>query len=94
MNPEPMLFVKSKCPRCDEIKKILGDVGFSVYDVDTVDGLTEAAFYGLIGKEVPLLLFFHDGNSTIISDPGEIVYHIASERHGVKLSCSDGTCMI
>lgn len=56
--------MKSDCPRCPEAKTLaaqLSDVEF--YNVDQVDGLAEAAFYGVmstpsfvitdeIGKEV------------------------------------------
>lgn len=94
IDPEPMLFVKKNCPVCDEVKLILGDLsGISIYDVDDYVGLSEAAFYGLIGKSVPLLLFFKDGNSCIITDPTEIVCLISTSRITFK-TCEETVCSI
>jgi len=47
------IFTKAKCPRCPAVKEIgkeLRKEGVSVlsYDLDTLDGLAEAAFYSIL----------------------------------------------
>ena len=48
------IFIKEKgCPKCHKVlkdSKVLKDkeVEFQVYDVDTVDGLAEASYYGVM----------------------------------------------
>jgi hypothetical protein len=51
------LFVKEGCPRCPEAK--LACVGLSdleVFDVDEVDGLAEARFYGVLATPSVLIV--------------------------------------
>ncbi len=47
------IFTKAKCPKCPAAKQILAELkkeGVSVhhYDLDTIDGLAEASFYGIL----------------------------------------------
>ena len=44
---------KTGCPKCHKVlkdSKVLKDKGveFQIYDIDTVDGLAEASYYGLM----------------------------------------------
>jgi glutaredoxin len=47
------IFTKAKCPRCPAAKEIGAELkkeGVPVYqyDLDTIDGLAEASFYGIL----------------------------------------------
>jgi len=43
------LFVRQDCPRCPAAKKsVEGLESVEVYDVDGLEGLTEASFYGVL----------------------------------------------
>ena len=47
------IFTKAKCPRCPAVKEIgikLKKEGVQVfnYDLDTIEGLAEASFYGIL----------------------------------------------
>ena len=47
------IFTKAKCPRCPAVKEIgmeLKKEGVPVfnYDLDTIEGLAEASFYGIL----------------------------------------------
>jgi len=47
------IFTKAKCPRCPAAKEIGTElkkegVPVHLYDLDTIDGLAEASFYGIL----------------------------------------------
>ncbi len=43
------LFVRQDCPRCPAAKKAVEGLDpVEVFDVDGIEGLTEAAFYGVL----------------------------------------------
>lgn len=45
---EVKLFVKEDCPRCPAAKRACEGIDqLRIYDVDSVDGLTEATFHGV-----------------------------------------------
>lgn len=51
------LFVKDNCPRCPAAKHACEGVEpIDVYDVGDVDGLAEAAFYGVLATPTVLVL--------------------------------------
>jgi hypothetical protein len=94
-DPESMLFVSKDCPNCEIVKKMLGENhGVAIYDVSTVDGLVEAAFYGLVGKSVPLLLVFVNGDSKIYTDIKDIMLMSGCRSVYEQTACKDGVCQI
>lgn len=95
MDPEPMLFVKKDCPNCELVKRMLGENhGVDIYDLDTVDGMTEAAFYGLLGKTAPLLLVFNSGDSKIYTDIEEIAVLLGVHQVSKNPVPCRGVCVI
>jgi len=51
------LFVKENCPRCPAAKRACeGLAGVETYNVDNVEGLTEASFYGIMATPTILVL--------------------------------------
>jgi len=51
------LFVKDDCPRCPAAKNALeGIEDVQIYNVDELDGLTEATFHGVLSTPSVLLL--------------------------------------
>ncbi len=51
------LFTKNDCSKCDYVKERLPeDVDVEIFNVDTVDGLAEGAFYGILDKGFPVLV--------------------------------------
>ncbi len=54
---EVKLFVKQDCPRCPAAKKACeGLLHVSEYDVDSIDGLAEASFYGVMATPSVLVV--------------------------------------
>ncbi|MDO9556933.1 MAG: thioredoxin family protein [Coriobacteriia bacterium] len=54
---EVKLFVKEDCPRCPAAKRAVeGLQNVSVYDVDSIDGLAEASFHGVLSTPSILVL--------------------------------------
>jgi hypothetical protein len=59
------LFVKANCPRCPAAKHACSTVdSVETYDVDQVDGLAEASFYGVMATPTVLVL---DGSGTEVA---------------------------
>lgn len=51
------LFVKRDCPRCPAAKHAVQDLSnVEVYDLDDVDGLAEAAFFGVLSTPTVLVM--------------------------------------
>lgn len=51
------LFVKEDCPRCPAAKRALeGFDDVEVYQVDDIDGLAEASFYGILATPSVLVV--------------------------------------
>jgi len=58
------LFTKKDCPKCPAAKRVVGDLKkkeikdlvIEYFDVDSVDGMAEAAFYGLMSTPSILLI--------------------------------------
>lgn len=51
------LFVKDDCPRCPAAKHaVRGFDAVEVFDIDDVDGLAEASFYGVLATPTVLLV--------------------------------------
>jgi glutaredoxin len=64
------LFVKQDCPRCPAAKRACeGLDGLEVYDVGEVDGLAEAAYYGVLST--PSVIVFDERGSELRSWRGE-----------------------
>ena len=53
-----LFFWNDKCPNCHLAQKVLDNlnVNYKALDTDSVDGMTEAAFYSVIGAPTILLL--------------------------------------
>lgn len=50
------LFVKDDCPRCPAAKQALDGIdGVTVFNVDEIDGLAEASFYGILATPSALV---------------------------------------
>ncbi len=51
-------FHKKNCPRCPEAKEILSRSGVSYesFDIDTVDGMAEAAYHNVVATPSILIL--------------------------------------
>jgi hypothetical protein len=51
------LFTKDDCTKCDYVKeRIPKGLDVDILNVDTVDGLAEGAFYGILDKGFPVLV--------------------------------------
>mgnify|MGYP001047057596 CR=1 FL=1 len=51
------LFTKTDCPRCPAAKHAVQDISeVEMYDLDQVDGLAEAAFYGVMSTPTVIIL--------------------------------------
>jgi hypothetical protein len=59
---EILFFWGPQCPRCKDARKLIGwhrGVKVTRYDVSTADGLSEAAFYGMVST--PSIVILKDG---------------------------------
>ncbi|MCD6413515.1 MAG: thioredoxin family protein [Elusimicrobia bacterium] len=59
---EIFLFGKTDCPVCGQAKEIVNKiegVKFTYFDLDSLDGLSKAAFYNAF--EIPVTIFFKNG---------------------------------
>lgn len=64
------LFVKDNCPRCPAAKHACeGLDSVQVYDVGDVDGLAEAAFFGVLAT--PTILVMDAGGNEVASWRGD-----------------------
>ena len=55
--PEILLFTKPDCQKCDYIKeRIPTGLDITYVDTSTPEGLAEAAYYEILGKNVPILV--------------------------------------
>ncbi|NLI73987.1 MAG: hypothetical protein GX369_04355 [Euryarchaeota archaeon] len=55
--PEILLFTKPECQKCDYVKdRMPGNLEISYVDTSTPEGLAEAAYYEILGKNVPILV--------------------------------------
>ena len=51
------LFTKDDCTKCDYVKERLPKgMNVEILNVDTVDGLAEGAYYGILDKGFPVLV--------------------------------------
>ncbi len=67
---EVKLFVKEDCPRCPAAKRACeGLLNVSVYDVDSIDGLAEASFHGVLST--PSVLVFDSLGHEVAAWRGE-----------------------
>jgi thiol-disulfide isomerase/thioredoxin len=59
------LFVSKECPKCPAAKEAVQQVGreVEIFDIDEVDGLAEAAFYGVLCT--PSLLVVDDSGHEV-----------------------------
>lgn len=65
------LFWREKCPKCPTAKALLTDSSNVEYhNVDEVDGLAEAAFYGVLST--PSIIVTEDGGKEIKAWHGEV----------------------
>lgn len=64
------LFVKNDCPRCPAAKKACEGInGVETFDVDEIDGLAEAHFYGVLST--PSVLVVDAGGREVVGWRGE-----------------------
>ena len=59
---EILFFWGPKCPRCKDARKLIGwhrGVTVTRYDVSTAEGLSEAAFYGMVST--PSIVIAEEG---------------------------------
>ena len=66
------LFYKPGCPKCPPAKDLLEDIGRPVesYNLEEVDGLTEATYYGI--ASTPSILVIDDNDNEQIAWHGEV----------------------
>lgn len=65
------LFVKRDCPRCPAAKKLVEGIGdVEVYDIDEVEGLSEAAFHGVLST--PSIVVVNAAGREVVSWRGEV----------------------
>ncbi len=65
------LFVKQNCPRCPAAKRVVeGLDAVEVYDIDAVEGLAEASFWGVLST--PSLLVVDTSGQEIRSWRGDV----------------------
>jgi len=65
------LFTKKACPRCPEAKAVTAELkNVELYDIEEVDGLTEAAFYGVLST--PSIIVVDDDGKEVVSWRGEV----------------------
>lgn len=65
------LFVKQDCPRCPAAKALTaGFDDVEQFDVENVDGLSEAAFYGVLST--PSIVVLDDDGKEIVSWRGDV----------------------
>ncbi len=51
------LFTKDDCTKCDYVQERLPKgIEMEILNVDTVDGMAEGAFYGILDKTFPVLV--------------------------------------
>lgn len=64
-------FFKKDCPKCPEAKEILAkiDAIYESFDIETIDGMTEAAYHDVFST--PSILILNDSNEEIKSWRGE-----------------------
>ncbi|MDD1743571.1 MAG: hypothetical protein LUO85_02990 [Methanomassiliicoccales archaeon] len=54
---EMLLFTKPGCQKCDWVKERIPEgVKVNVINMETADGMAEAAFYELLNKHTPILV--------------------------------------
>ncbi|MGE4275038.1 MAG: hypothetical protein AB7E27_03115 [Candidatus Methanomethylophilaceae archaeon] len=54
---EIILFTKQGCQKCDHIKERLPDgLEVAIIDTGSVDGMAEAAYYEILGEDMPVLV--------------------------------------
>lgn len=64
------LFVKDDCPRCPIAKHACeGLDAVETYDLSSIDGLAEAAFYGVLAT--PTILVFDESGTEVAGWRGE-----------------------
>jgi len=55
--PEILLFTKPGCQKCDWVKERIPEgVKVNVINMETADGMAEAAYYELLNKHTPILV--------------------------------------
>lgn len=66
------LFTKPGCPKCPAAKELVDSVGNPVeyYNIEEVDGLTEATYYGI--ASTPSILVLDDNDNEQIAWRGTV----------------------
>lgn len=65
------LFVKEDCPRCPAAKRLLEDFNdVQIFDVDDVEGLTEASFHSVLAT--PSILVMDSAGNEVGGWRGEV----------------------
>lgn len=71
------LFTKDDCTKCDYVRERLPEnIVIEILNVDTVDGLAEGAYYGILDKGFPVLVlneeYVAEGSINILDKIKEI----------------------
>ncbi len=68
--PEILLFTKPGCEKCEYVKERIPDgLAVKVLNMESADGMAEAAFYELLHKHTPILVMdekVHEGAINIL----------------------------
>ena len=68
--PEILLFTKPGCEKCEWVKeRIPSSLSVSVLNIESAEGMAEAAFYELLSKHTPILVIdekVHEGAINIL----------------------------
>jgi len=65
------LFYKKACPRCPAAKELVKETSnVEYFDVEDVDGLSEATYYGVLST--PSILVLDDNNNPVKEWFGEV----------------------
>ena len=68
--PEILLFTKPGCEKCEWVKeRIPSSLSVSVLNIESAEGMAEAAFYELLSKRTPILVIdekVHEGAINIL----------------------------
>ncbi len=72
------MFGSSTCPKCSDAKSRLQQhkIPFKYFNVSTAKGLAEAAFYGLVNDQWPVLL--------LVGQDGEIITRFRAVMHAIS----------
>ncbi|MBE0446715.1 MAG: thioredoxin family protein [Actinobacteria bacterium] len=79
MSEKIKVFWKTDCPKCPAAKVLVaGSLNAELFNLDEVDGLAEAAFYGIMST--PSIIITDDSGQEVASWRGEVPSKQAIEK--------------